>query len=736
MKILYGQQNQNNLANSAGANNRRQQQSQQVDYASNLASQDESPNSNSAGQRADPMLAFFCVCIPFGPPSLLEMPSKDSVFKSKHRLDLSLVSIDSRGKQLLGLTDLTSCAYKSLRNGATTPGATGDHLSAPICSPNGSALSSPPPTGAQKLGAAGTGSCVAPTSLPGQAAVPQVASTANVKLSVKQESQSAPGTKSTAWKQHSSSISAYDLVHHDDLSYMASAHQELLKTGASSLIAYRMIRHTSDGLEYQWLQTSAKLYYKNSKPDFILCTHRPLMEEEGRDLLGKRTMDFKVTYLDVGLASINDRLMACDKFSPSNTLASRSPLGARSPLVGQSVPSPGYAYSGASGPNDSASSGSSIAHSLASLSPQLGASNEAPASGTSRAGAKKRSKQQAASYDLSTGAPSFEHNSTSLYYDQQVGDEQQSLYGQQSYGDTSKLRGSDIYCDLDRASNGTELGDPVKKRQPVELCTKSGAKGAASRQASGASKKRADAGDIYAGVKRAALSQHPTSGDLASSVTAHQAHLGNIEQQQQHQHQQHQHQQQHLYSASQHHYAQHQHHQHQLETAVAAAADPNYPAIQAAAVYAASLGHQAGVGHSYGATYGGHAYASGSSMVSPSSASYQQHQQHSHSHHPHHSHSHHQHQFAAAAAVAAHHHQHSQQHQHPLDTTSHYQAHYGGFTMGPSAGSASATSAQASQAYSSQGYSSSGYSASGYPSAEHLLHHYSQSVAEDNYIYI
>jgi hypothetical protein len=36
-----------------------------------------------------------------------------------------------------------------------------------------------------------------------------------------------------------------------------------------------------------------------------MCTHRPLMEEEGRDLLGKRTMDFKVTYLDGGLSASN-----------------------------------------------------------------------------------------------------------------------------------------------------------------------------------------------------------------------------------------------------------------------------------------------------------------------------------------------------------------------------------------------------------------------------------------------
>lgn len=53
----------------------------------------------------EPPLALFAVCTPFGPPSLLEMPQKDSMFKSKHKLDLSLVSMDQRGKQLLGYSD-------------------------------------------------------------------------------------------------------------------------------------------------------------------------------------------------------------------------------------------------------------------------------------------------------------------------------------------------------------------------------------------------------------------------------------------------------------------------------------------------------------------------------------------------------------------------------------------------------------------------------------------------------
>ncbi|XP_063234069.1 aryl hydrocarbon receptor isoform X2 [Bacillus rossius redtenbacheri] len=153
----------------------------------------------------EPPLALFALCTPFGPPSLLEIPHKEVMFKSKHKLDLALVSMDQRGKMLLGYSD---------------------------------------------------------------------AELAN--------------------------LGGYDLVHYDDLAYVASAHQELLKTGASGMIAYRY--QTKEG-QWQWLQTSSRLVYKNSKPDFVISTHRPLMEEEGRDLLGKRTMDFKVSYLDAGLTN-------------------------------------------------------------------------------------------------------------------------------------------------------------------------------------------------------------------------------------------------------------------------------------------------------------------------------------------------------------------------------------------------------------------------------------------------
>lgn len=51
-------------------------------------------------------MALFAVCTPFGPPSLLEMPANEkALFKSKHKLDFSLVSMDARGRALLGYSE-------------------------------------------------------------------------------------------------------------------------------------------------------------------------------------------------------------------------------------------------------------------------------------------------------------------------------------------------------------------------------------------------------------------------------------------------------------------------------------------------------------------------------------------------------------------------------------------------------------------------------------------------------
>ncbi|XP_064617115.1 uncharacterized protein LOC135481123 isoform X2 [Liolophura sinensis] len=155
----------------------------------------------------EPQMALFATCCPFGPMSLLDLPSRDLTFKSKHKMDLSPLSMDSRGRMVFGYTD---------RDLAT------------------------------KMG--------------------------------------------------------YDLIHPDDLSYFAAAHQELIKTGSSGLIAYRW---QTKELSWIWLQSSCRVVYKNSKPDFVICTHRQLTEDEGQDLVVKRGNEFKLPYplLDIDICS-------------------------------------------------------------------------------------------------------------------------------------------------------------------------------------------------------------------------------------------------------------------------------------------------------------------------------------------------------------------------------------------------------------------------------------------------
>lgn len=155
----------------------------------------------------EPELALFATCCPFGPLSLLDLPSRELTFKSKHKMDFSPISMDNRGKMMFGYSD-----------------------------------------------------------------------------------------------RELASKSGYDLVHPDDLTYFSNAHQELIKTGSSGLIAYRWL--TKD-LRWIWLQSSCKVIYKNSKPDFVITTHRQLTEDEGQDLFHKRGNEFKLPYplLDLDVCS-------------------------------------------------------------------------------------------------------------------------------------------------------------------------------------------------------------------------------------------------------------------------------------------------------------------------------------------------------------------------------------------------------------------------------------------------
>nr|AAZ83700.1 aryl hydrocarbon receptor [Dreissena polymorpha] len=146
----------------------------------------------------EPQLALFATCCPFGPLSLMDLPSRELTFKSKHKMDFAPLSMDNRGRMMFGYGD-----------------------------------------------------------------------------------------------RDLAMLSGYDLIHPDDLNYFAAAHGELIKTGSAGLIAYRWL--TKD-YQWLWLQSSCKVIYKNSKPDFVIATHRQLTEDEGQDLFHKRGNEFKLPY--------------------------------------------------------------------------------------------------------------------------------------------------------------------------------------------------------------------------------------------------------------------------------------------------------------------------------------------------------------------------------------------------------------------------------------------------------
>lgn len=65
------------------------------------------------GTQAPPQLALFAVVTPLQPPSILEIRSRTLLFQSKHKLDFSPLSIDSRGMVVLGYTEMELCARGS-----------------------------------------------------------------------------------------------------------------------------------------------------------------------------------------------------------------------------------------------------------------------------------------------------------------------------------------------------------------------------------------------------------------------------------------------------------------------------------------------------------------------------------------------------------------------------------------------------------------------------------------------
>ncbi|XP_039079294.1 aryl hydrocarbon receptor [Hyaena hyaena] len=163
------------------------------------------------GSILPPQLALFAIATPLQPPSILEIRTKNFIFRTKHKLDFTPTGCDAKGKLVLGYTEAELCMRGS----------------------------------------------------------------------------------------------GYQFVHAGDMLYCAEYHIRMIKTGESGMIVFRLL--TKDN-RWTWVQSNARLVYKNGRPDYIIATQRPLTDEEGTEHLRKRNtkLPFMFTSGEAVLYQINN----------------------------------------------------------------------------------------------------------------------------------------------------------------------------------------------------------------------------------------------------------------------------------------------------------------------------------------------------------------------------------------------------------------------------------------------
>ncbi|XP_042200273.1 aryl hydrocarbon receptor-like [Callorhinchus milii] len=112
--------------------------------------------------------------------------------------------------------------------------------------------------------------------------------------------------------------SGYQFVHAADMLYCADMHVRLMKTGETGLTIFRLLTKWN---EWVWVQSNARLVYKNGKPDSIIAKQRLLTEREGADHFAKRSLAFPLTFTNADAALYGTS-------SPLTSFANPHPLGA------------------------------------------------------------------------------------------------------------------------------------------------------------------------------------------------------------------------------------------------------------------------------------------------------------------------------------------------------------------------------------------------------------------------
>ncbi|XP_028427253.1 aryl hydrocarbon receptor isoform X2 [Perca flavescens] len=151
------------------------------------------------GTLIPPQFALFAIATPMQPPSILEIRTKTLLFQTKHKLDFTPLGIDTRGKVVLGYSEVELCMKGS----------------------------------------------------------------------------------------------GYHFIHAADMMYCAENHVRMMKTGDSGFTVFRLL---SKSRKWVWVQASARLVFKEGKPDFITVRQKVLTNEDGEEQLRLRRLQLPFNF--------------------------------------------------------------------------------------------------------------------------------------------------------------------------------------------------------------------------------------------------------------------------------------------------------------------------------------------------------------------------------------------------------------------------------------------------------
>uniref|UniRef100_H2ZAF1 Uncharacterized protein n=1 Tax=Ciona savignyi TaxID=51511 RepID=H2ZAF1_CIOSA len=87
--------------------------------------------------------------------------------------------------------------------------------------------------------------------------------------------------------------SGYEFIHSADMMHCADAHTKLMRKGESGLTVFRLLHKNN---KWVWVTASARLVFRNNRPDYIISTHRPIPDQEGEEHMKKRSNAFRFDF--------------------------------------------------------------------------------------------------------------------------------------------------------------------------------------------------------------------------------------------------------------------------------------------------------------------------------------------------------------------------------------------------------------------------------------------------------